>query len=282
MLDASVGVYRAGSAREPLLRRLLALADVLVAFAVGAALAVSGAGVEAAAWSLFFVPAWILLAKLFGLYDRDHRALRHVTADEVQSIFLWSLTGTGGLTVFLHATPAGPISPGSAGLVWFAALGSAFLLRSGARRVWRASTRPEHTLILGTGPLADATRRKLALFPDIHVNVLDQRDELTLHELEHLNGQLDDVDRVILAAPSLDEALLSRLVAVCRQRQTRLSVVPPARGMFGTAVHLTHVAELPVIEYNTWHAGRSTLMLKRAMDIVVAAVGLIVLSPRSC
>jgi len=258
---------------------MLAVADVLAALTVSAALALSEAGFAAAAWSAFFVPAWVLLAKLFGLYDRDHRALRHVTADEVQSIFLWALTGTGALTLFLHATPAGNLPPMSTVLAWVVGSGAALLLRSGTRLLWRATTPPARTLILGTGPLADATRRKLELFPDIHVKVVGARAEFTLDELENLNGQLKGVDRVILASQALDEARLTRLVAVCRRQRTRLSVVPPARGMFGTAVHLTHVAELPVIEYNTWDAGRSTLLLKRAVDVAFASIALVVLSP---
>ena len=266
-------------AREPLLRRMLALADVMAALSVSAAFAVSDAGFAAAAWSTFFVPVWVLLAKLFGLYDRDHQALRHVTADELQSIFLWSLTGTAALTLFLHATPAGGLSPMSAVVAWAVAFGSGLALRGATRLLWRAMTPPARTVILGDGSLADATRRKLELFPDIHVDVLSDRAELTLDDVETLNGQLHDVDRVILATDSLDEALITRLVAVCRKEQTRLSVVPPARGMFGTAVHLTHVAELPVVEYNTWDAGRSTLFLKRTMDVVVASAGLILLSP---
>jgi exopolysaccharide biosynthesis polyprenyl glycosylphosphotransferase len=265
--------------REPLLRRMLAAADVLAAVTVAVALAFSDAGVAAGAWSLVFVPVWILLAKLVGLYDRDHRALRHVTADEVQSIFLWALTGTGALTLFLHATPAGGIPPMSTLLAWAVAFASALLFRSGTRLLWRATTPPERTVILGAGPLADATRRKLELFPDIHVQVLGEQPEFTIDELDDLNGRLEGIDRLILASQTLDEALLARLVVVCRQENTRLSVVPPARGMFGTAVHLTHVAELPIVEYNTWDAGRSTLLLKRGMDIVLSSVGLILLAP---
>ena len=49
----------------------------------------------------------------------------------------------------------------------------------------------------------------------------------------------------------------------------KLSVVPPVRGMFGTAVQLNHIADLPVIEYNTWDVSRSTLMLKRTLDVSV-------------
>ena len=266
-------------AREPLLRRMLAVADVLAALTVSAALALSEAGFAAAAWSVFFVPAWLLLAKLFGLYDRDHRALRHVTADEAQSIFLWALTGTGALTLFLHATPAGAVPPASAMLTLGVVSASALLLRGGTRLVWRATTRPERTVILGAGPLAEATRRKLELFPDIHVEVLDGSADLMLDDSEGLNGQLRGVDRVILASQTLDEAMLARLIVACRQEQTRLSVVPPARGMFGTAVHLTHVADLPVVEYNTWDTGQSTLLLKRIMDVAVASVGLLLLAP---
>jgi lipopolysaccharide/colanic/teichoic acid biosynthesis glycosyltransferase len=49
--------------------------------------------------------------------------------------------------------------------------------------------------------------------------------------------------------------------------------------MFGTAVELNHVADLPVMEYNTWDVSRSTLLLKRVLDVVVASVALVVLSP---
>jgi exopolysaccharide biosynthesis polyprenyl glycosylphosphotransferase len=285
LVHARVGKQRAALqstqalAREPLLRRMLAVADVLAALIASATLGVTGAGVAVAWWAAFFVPAWVLLAKLFDLYDRDHRALRHVTADEVQSIFLWTMTGTGALTLFLHATPADSISPMSTALAWGAAFISALTLRSGTRLLWRVITPAERALILGTGALADATRRKLELFPDIHVEVLGHREDLTLEEFDNLNGQLNDVDRVILASQALDEALLARLVVGCRRAQTRLSVVPPARGMFGTAVNLTHVAELPIVEYNTWDAGRSTLLLKRTMDVIVASVGLLLLAP---
>jgi exopolysaccharide biosynthesis polyprenyl glycosylphosphotransferase len=87
------------------------------------------------------------------------------------------------------------------------------------------------------------------------------------------------VDRIILASASIDEALIAHLVARCRERRMKLSVVPPARGMFGTAVQLRHIADLPVIEYNTWDVSRSTLLLKRALDLVGAAVALVVVAP---
>src|SRR5581483_10212582 len=60
--------------RDGLLRRMLASADV-VAVLVGSLVQLL--------WSLAFLPAWIVLAKLLDLYDRDQRSIRHLTIDEV-------------------------------------------------------------------------------------------------------------------------------------------------------------------------------------------------------
>ena len=55
--------------------------------------------------------------------------------------------------------------------------------------------------------------------------------------------------------------------------------MPPLLGVFGTAVQLNHVADLPLIEYSTWHVPRSTMLLKRVFDVVVGAVLLVLALP---
>ena len=55
--------------------------------------------------------------------------------------------------------------------------------------------------------------------------------------------------------------------------------MPPAGGVFGSAVQLHHVADLPVVEYTTWDVSRSTLLLKRMLDIAVASVMLLLAAP---
>jgi lipopolysaccharide/colanic/teichoic acid biosynthesis glycosyltransferase len=49
--------------------------------------------------------------------------------------------------------------------------------------------------------------------------------------------------------------------------------------MFGTATHLTHIAELPLLDYNTWDISRTTIALKRVFDLVAALTVLVVTSP---
>jgi lipopolysaccharide/colanic/teichoic acid biosynthesis glycosyltransferase len=44
-------------------------------------------------------------------------------------------------------------------------------------------------------------------------------------------------------------------------------------------VRLSHIAEMPVIEYGTWGTSPSTMAIKRASDIVVSLFAIVVLSP---
>ena len=123
-------------------------------------------------------------------------------------------------------TPAGSLE--APGAIWVAATvaGAAFVLRAIARTAWRRLTPPARTLILGEGPLADATRRKLELFSDIHVVIADQRRELRVAELD--GGQR--IDRIIVASQAIDEETIAELVGFCTARRIKLSVVPPLRG----------------------------------------------------
>ncbi len=271
---------RKGPWRDALLRRMLGLADAISALLVSLSLGtVLGGQFAQMLWSALFMPAWLVLAKLHGLYDRDHRALRHLTVDELPSIFIWATTGTSLLALILAVTPAGRLSVAAAVGAWLIVLSSAFVLRAAARVLWRWITPPARTLIVGDGVLGAATRRKIELFPDIHVDVVAERDDLGLAELQGAAEDLRDLDRVILAAQAIDEELIAGLVSHCRRHHMNFSVIPPVRGMLGTAVHLNHVADLPVVEYNTWDVSRSTLLLKRVLDVTIAAVALILLAP---
>jgi exopolysaccharide biosynthesis polyprenyl glycosylphosphotransferase len=254
---------------------MLALADVAAALSVAIWLAlVPGGTIVDTFWAAVFVPAWIVVAKVLGLYDRDQRALRHLTVDEIPQLVVWALAGTALLNVFLWATPAGTQSFGARATAWLVALASVVVLRGVVRIAWRRIVPRERAVVIGSGPLAAETRRKLELFPDIHVDIAEQLGEDELAEAE-----IARADRVILASGSIDEELIADLLAACRAHGVKLSVVPPARGMFGTAVRLNHVADLPVVEYNTWDVSRSTLLLKRSADVALSLAGLLVLAP---
>jgi exopolysaccharide biosynthesis polyprenyl glycosylphosphotransferase len=265
--------------RDALRRRVLAASDA-VAVLLGAIVIDATAGADAAFWAAALLPIWVLLAKAHGLYDRDHRTLRHLTVDEIPALLSWVTAGTVATTMLLALLPAG--APDFPSPVWFwtTVAVSAIALRGAARYAWRRATSPERTIIVGDGPLADATRRKLQLFPDIHVEIVDARGDITARDA-CADETLVGLDRVILAASSIDEEDIRTLVTRCRESQVKLTVIPPIRGMFGTAVQLRHVADLPLIEYNTWDVSRSTLLLKRVTDLIFTSVALTVAIPLS-
>jgi exopolysaccharide biosynthesis polyprenyl glycosylphosphotransferase len=157
-----------------------------------------------------------------------------------------------------------------------------------ARLLWRKSTRPSRVLLLGSGPLERATSRKLELFTDMHMRTVARlgvdlvaqagdREALAERVAQACGGDLPD--RVIVCTQEVHEAALARVVAFCRAHRIKLSVVPPLRGAFGTAVHLSHVAELPLVEYHTGDPSISTLLLKRCADVAVAAMVLVITAP---
>ena len=277
---------RLGPWRDALRRRMLALAD-MVAVAVAAALCVGVSDGDAFALAIGLLPAWLLAAKLHGLYDQDHRVLRHLTVDELPSLVSWATTGSAGFLFVASVLEYSSVTPTTALQLWLALIVLATGLRAGARASWRLVVPPERALLVGSGPLETATLRKLELFEDIHVvcaGVVDDAElgadgDVPHGALERHLAEHPDLDRLIVASSNVSEPLIAEHVDVCRRHRLKLSVVPPARGMFGTAVLLHHIADLPMIEYSTWDVPRSNMLLKRGLDVIGSALALVVVSP---
>lgn len=263
--------------RDALLRRALAAADVATIAATSVVLVLTSSGAHSKLLLLFSVPAWIVLAKASGLYDRDHRTLRHLTVNELPRIIVWALATTALLTLLLLPFPSLYLRPGDLIRIWACTIGLGFLFRATVRALWRRLTPPARLLIAGDGPHAEAVVRKLELFPDIHATVAGSVESCEL--LAERLDELDGVNRVVIACSELSEEVLEQLLPECRVRGVKLAVVPPTRGMFGTATHLGHVADLPLLDYNTWDVSRATVTVKRAFDVLGAVLALLVSLP---
>ncbi len=267
--------------RDVVRRRMLALADLITALIATSILTVTLPG---GGWAFLAIPVWILLAKIFGLYDRDHRALRHLTIDELPVLAGWCASGV--ITVALTLDLFGPGGWPRAGLrpamqpphwrfllAWAVAVLAATALRSLARWAWRRVTAPEATIILGDGALAASLRRKFELFPDMHLTLISDERPLPAAgaSAPDLDDFAEDADRLVVASQRIDPDVIDRLAASCRSHHAKLSVVSPLRGRTGPLARLSQVADLPVFELDTWDVSRSTMLLKRTFDIVISA-----------
>lgn len=263
--------------RDARLRRVLAGADLLVVAATAGVLLAAGSAHPPVLLLVLSAPAWIVSAKLAGLYDRDQRTLRHLTVDELPTLVVWALGSTAFITVITLPVPFLATEGNDRLIIWASAIGFGFVFRAAARALWRRLTPPERILILGHGPLAEAVVRKLELFRDIHAEIAGRIEDFGTLGVRLTD--LDGVDRIVVASSELNEELLETLLPICRVSGVKLTVVPPTRGMFGTATHLGHVADLPLLAYNTWDISGFTLGLKRCLDIALSALGLLFAAP---
>ena len=127
--------------RDALLRRLLMAADVATLLVVAAALAAWGTNRDAKTL-LLSIPAWLVLAKLFGLYDHDHRSLRHLTVDELPTLAFWSLAGSAAMTLVFITLNESAFIAGDRLRLWFLTTTLALVFRGAARSVFRRITPP--------------------------------------------------------------------------------------------------------------------------------------------
>lgn len=269
--------------RDALRRRMLAAADLLAAL-VGSVLFLFAAPAAPEALVFALLPAWLIVAKLFDLYDRDQMVIRHLTIDELPRIAAWTATCTAGIGFLISSViTVGFVTLKEALFLWGAVAVCDFALRGAARTLWRVSTPREETFVIGDGELADAARRKIELFGDMHLRLADQQEVSVAAgnsaDADALRALARRVDRVIVAGEGIDPPLISTLVGLCREEEVKLSVVSPLRGRAGAVPRLSEVADLPVLEYDTRDVSRSTLAFKRAFDVVVSVTALVVLAP---
>jgi exopolysaccharide biosynthesis polyprenyl glycosylphosphotransferase len=265
--------------RDALRRRLLGIADALSALL---AMAVPASVLPDIVWAPALVPVWLVVAKALGLYDRDHRSIRHLTIDEVPALAAWALVGAGTLAGVRHLAGDHASTEDSAAVALIAFV-SVCPLRAAARAAWRRLVPPERTLIVGEGEPAEMTRRKLKVFPEMHLELVKEMSSSAFRALRQSNGALvalvRKVDRVVVATDEIDPVGIAALAGACRDHSAKLSAVSPLRGRSQSALHMTQVGDLAVFEFDTWDVPRSTALMKRTFDLVFSAGALLLLAP---
>ena len=240
------------------------------------------------------LPVWVLVAKLYGLYDRDEERVDHSTADEVLGVFHLTTVGTWVLYAFSYVTHfAYPQVPK---LITFWVLASVGipLLRAGARAAARQTELyAQNTLIVGSDEVAAEIARKLLKHPEYGINLLGFVDASVgpqepvlsglkvlgdLRDLPELVGRLD-VGRVIIAFPSHDRDEIVDVARALNELDVQVDMVPRFFDMLSPSVDMHSVEGVPLIGIRPAHLSRSSAFVKRSFDIVGAATMLVVLSP---
>ena len=286
-----------------LMRRLLLAADVL-----GLALAFiamelifgslgtpdsAGLGAEVA----FFVvtlPIWLLGAKLFGLYYRDEERAHYSTADDLVRVFLLATVGIFVLTRILLLTRLANPDLTQLTVFWAFLIVAIPTARIGARTFARRhSAYIQNTVIAGADEVGQLVGRKLLLHREFGIKLLgfvsDGREELRsdLGDLSIL-GSLDDlpeivrrhhVERVVFAFPDGPRDRLVHYVRALRDGGVQVDIVPRLYETIGPKHDVYTVESVPLVGLAPVQLPRSSRILKRSLDVVGAAIGLVVTAP---
>lgn len=296
-LSRRVSGPAARRSRGAVRRRLLALADWIAAAAAIALVYLidSELSAEVAAYGIVFAPIWVLIGKLHGLYDNDHRRVRHSTYDEVPGILSTSLFSTLALTGLMSLTPGADIQAAEAVQVALIAFAADLALRGLVRSAWAASTRAEIGVVIGSGPLADTIVRRLGQHPEARIKVAgflsatfgDEDNPLARGDLPFFGAatELEEiaakrgVERVIIADEQIGSAEIRGVIEACHRSGLALTMIPPNPEILGPGIELNRIAELPLLDFRISDPSRSTLAIKRCLDLVVSAVALLLAAP---
>ena len=279
--------------RGAMLRRLLVAGDWVAIFAAlcVATAATSTTDVAKLFWAVLFTPAWLLVLKLHGLYDNDHRRIRHSTLDELPSLISASALGTIVLDGLLWLSPVGPLSAKSAIIVGIGAVLSCFVARAVLRFFWQRLTGVSVGIVIGPATLADAVARRIATHPEARLRLVgylseprdkDRRASLPrLGSVEEISrvAREHNVERVVVAEQEMGQRDAEHLIEECKAAGLGLTFLPKHYGLLGPGIELNRLAELPVLDFRFSDPPRSTLALKRGLDLLVSGLMLAILSP---
>jgi len=288
-------------------RRWLLLGDGFLALVMGAAvswfrysslegwgrISPPGVAVPPLVSLLAFAFLWVFCLALCGAYHRHRFLSRREEARRIGMAGLLLLGGLGGYLYFTHNLEVSRSLPPALSL----GLTGATLLGRYAGRSWLARLRRRgynrcRVLIVGTGEEALRFAREVLARPELGVEVVgfldgERRSVMGLPVL----GRMEDirevlsrevVDEVIFAHPGAGQELVAEVMeaSAAEGKTLHLSVQAVSRdpGRMGRLA-VGEVAGLPVLTYSLGPRESLALLVKRAMDVAGAAVGLTLLSP---
>jgi exopolysaccharide biosynthesis polyprenyl glycosylphosphotransferase len=88
-----------------------------------------------------------------------------------------------------------------------------------------------------------------------------------------------EIERVIVTEQKMSEPAAERLIEECKAAGLGLTFLPQHYGLLGPGIELNRLAELPVLDFRFSDPPRSTVALKRVMDLTLSVLLLALFAP---
>jgi exopolysaccharide biosynthesis polyprenyl glycosylphosphotransferase len=306
---AAAADYAAGraetwrSSRGWLMRRLLLLADLVglvTAFVVAQRLVAAPTPVDTVVpqWELILfcasLPLWVILARLYGLYDRDEERTDHSSVDDFFGVLQVVTIGSWIFLVGTHVTELAHPTFERIVVFWALAIGFVALFRVLIRMIGRRQgAYVQNVLIVGSGNVARLLAEKMGKHRSYGFNIVgfvDHDDgaarnggpplELlgTTPELRQL-VHTHRIDRVVIAFSNDSHEDTLEVIRRLQDQRVQVDIVPRMFEVLGTSTQLHTIEGIPLVGLPLPRLSSSSRLLKRSFDVIGATVGLVLLSP---
>jgi exopolysaccharide biosynthesis polyprenyl glycosylphosphotransferase len=243
---------------------------------------------------LLTVPAWIVITKLYGLYDHDDERANHSTADDFGGVFHMVTVCTWLVIVVTYLSDIAHPTAQKLVVFWAAAIAFVCLARAGARALARRNVAyVQNTIIVGAGDVGQLFAKKVLNHPEYGINLVgfvDAKPKERQSDLEHvaLLGDADqlpaivrllDVERVIVAFSNDSHQETLDLLRAVQDLEVQIDIVPRLFEFVGPGVEIHTVEGLPLLGLPPLRLSRSSRLLKRTTDLALTIPALVVLTP---
>jgi exopolysaccharide biosynthesis polyprenyl glycosylphosphotransferase len=269
--------------RDAIFRRALVAADALVTLVILGVL--FGSGLRPAA--LLLPVALILVAKTMNLYDRDEVVVCKRTLDDAPGIFHLSTLFALGMWLGQSQFASVTVGPRQVLGLWITLTLALLVGRTGARRLAQRIAPVERCLVLAEdGELARLAEKleydhRLNSAVVAHLPLLERRSDSLDPPHAALERSVDamGIHRVVVAPDGADAGVVLEIVSRAKALGVNVSVLPRICEVVGSSVQFDDLGGMTLLGVRSFRLARSSQVIKRAVDVVGAAVMIVLGSP---
>ena len=243
-----------------------------------------------APYAALYALGWVIVLAFDGLYQlRARWTIQSEVIGVLRSLLWMALLTIAVLFVLGEPVVNRWFLLALFGTQAWATLVTRVVMRGAFRALRTRGRNLRNVLVVGTGEIALAFARRLEDHPDLGLRILGflgERAELPddrpylgrVDELPEVMHRLV-VDEVAICLPIDHWRLVEDTIAICRQEGKIARLPMTALDQPAGSRYVEELDGMPVISLVTGPNRMVALMLKRALDIVGAALGLVVLTP---
>ncbi|HEY1276623.1 MAG TPA: sugar transferase [Thermoleophilaceae bacterium] len=284
--------------RGRILRRLLLAADLLALYCAFFAVELAFGQFRVIDFALLAasVPLWVLVGNGFRLYHLDSHRADYRASDELGQVFQMATIWSWGTLLVLWLVRPDDVAVPRVALFWGLTLVLLMIFRSlvrgfARRQPWYL----QHALVVGPSSQAATIVRKINRHPEwgiIATPFADVSGRFPARDrgLPRIHSSAGDGDVVALARElNVDRVMLTPALSESRRRAelvceltdlgVHVDLIPSWSDVVGARLDVHEMEGMPLLTVPRARLRRSSLRLKRALDLAVSGLAVVLLAP---